>query len=127
MATTSGGQRSVLVVDDDDDTLVSICELLEANGYRALRAHSGPAALQVAATAEPPPRLVLLDWWLPTEPAGVHLVTALRTQLGEKLPIVVISGDPQALDEARRAAVTDYLPKPFVVGDLIDVVDSHCP
>ena len=38
-----------------------------------------------------------------------------------------LPGDPQALHEARHAAVNDYLPKPFVAADLVDVVDTLCP
>lgn len=118
--------RVVLVIDDDEDTLLSIGELLDANGYTTLRAASGSDALTLAAQ-QPPPDLVLLDWCLPHAPAGEPLVQALRQTLGAELPLVVISGDPQALTEARHANVNDYLPKPFVASDLVDVVDALCP
>lgn len=126
MAMAHESDREILVIDDDEDTLASISELLDANGYHAHRALTGDAALQLLAKGCKPV-VVLLDWWLPEAPAGVPLVTALRERLGDKLAIVVISGDPRALAEARRAAVNDYLPKPFVVADLLDVVDNLCP
>lgn len=120
----------VLIIDDDDDTLASVGELLEANGFETRRASSGAAALALLdslAPSERSPSLVLLDWLLPGGPSGGALVEALRRRLGERLPIVIVSGDPQALAEARAAKVSDYLPKPFAAADLVDVVHLHCP
>lgn len=114
------------MIDDDEDTLAAIGDLLEANGYQTRRALTGAEALALAAQ-KPAPELVLIDWCLPNAPAGGPLVDELRKVLGADARMVVISGDPQALHEARHAAVNDYLPKPFVAADLVDVVDTLCP
>ena len=113
----------VLVVDDDDDIADSIGDVLRGGGYDVEQVGDGHAAL--AAVARARPALVLLDWRLPNEPAGSALVRKLRDAVGH-VPVVVLSADPQSLHEARAAAVSDYLPKPFDVNDLLALVDEHC-
>jgi len=113
----------VLVVDDDEDIADSIGDVLRGGGYDVEQVGDGHAAL--AAVARAKPGLVLLDWRLPNEPAGSALVRKLRDAIGH-VPIVVLSADPQSLHEARAASVSDYLPKPFDVNDLLAVVDEHC-
>ncbi len=114
----------VLVVDDDDDIADSIADVLRGGGYDVAQVGDGAAALAAAARAHP--ALVLLDWRLPSEPAGSALVRKLRDTCGFAVPVVVLSADPQSLAEARAAQVSDYLPKPFDVRDLLALVDEHC-
>src|SRR2546423_1494961 len=121
---TSGAKRPiVLVVDDDVDIADSIGDVLRGGGYDVEQVGDGHAALAVATRLRP--ALVLLDWRLPTEPAGSSLVRKLRDAIGH-VPVVVLSADPQSLQEARAAQVSDYLPKPFDVNDLLALVDEHC-
>ena len=118
---STGGQAAVLVIDDDRDIADAIGDVLRAGGYQVEIVDGGAPALARAASA--PPDLVLLDWRLPSEPAGAALVRRLREQCGP-LPIVVLSADPHSLAEARQAQVSDYVPKPFDVADLLHVVDT---
>jgi DNA-binding response OmpR family regulator len=113
----------VLVVDDDVDIADSIGDVLRGGGYDVTQVGDGSAAL--AAVARARPAMVLLDWRLPNEPAGSALVRKLRDACGH-VPVVVLSADPQSLAEAREAHVSDYLPKPFDVRDLLAIVDEHC-
>src|SRR6516225_7093131 len=102
-----GGRRPlVLVVDDDDDIADSIGDVLRGGGYDVHQVGDGHSALQAVSRARP--ALVLLDWRLPNEPAGSALVRKLRDAIGH-VPVVVLSADPQSLQEARAAQVSDYL------------------
>jgi two-component system response regulator MtrA len=118
-----GKRPLVLVVDDDDDIADSIGDVLRGGGYDVEQVGDGHAALAAASRVRP--ALVLLDWRLPNEPAGSALVRKLRDACGP-VPVVVLSADPQSLQEARAAQVSDYLPKPFDVNDLLALVDEHC-
>ena len=119
-----GEKRSlVLVVDDDEDIADSIGDVLRGGGYDVEQVGDGHSALAAASRARP--GLILLDWRLPNEPAGSALVRKLRDACGH-VPVVVLSADPQSLQEARAAQVSDYLPKPFDVNDLLALVDEHC-
>ena len=120
----AASQRRVLVVDDDADIADSISDVLKTGGYQPLAAADGTSALEHAKAGV---ALVLLDWRLPQGPSGAPLVRKLRERHGASLPIVVLSADPLSLTEARAAQVTDYLPKPFEVADLLHLVDQYCP
>jgi two-component system, OmpR family, response regulator len=115
----------VLVVDDDTDIAESISDLLRSGGYRPVVAADGEAALACARKGGV--GLVLLDWRLPAGPSGLALVRKLRELCGASLPVVVLSADPLSLAEARAAEVSDYLPKPFEVADLMHLVGEYCP
>lgn len=110
------------MVDDDPDIADSISDVLRAGGYEPLSAGDGVSALEFTDVA-----LVLLDWRLPQGPSGAPLVRQLRERHGAALPIVVLSADPLSLSEAQKAQVTDYLPKPFEVADLLHLIDQYCP
>jgi len=87
----------------------SIGDVLRGGGYEVEQVGDGNAAL--ASVARTRPAVVLLDWRLPSEPAGSSLVRKLRDACGH-VPVVVLSADPQSLAEAREAHVEDYLPSP---------------
>ncbi len=114
--------KVVLIVDDDRDIAESIADVLRARGRRVAIALDGQAALKVARGERV--ALVLLDWRLPDSLAGAMLVRRLREACGAAVPVVVLSADPTSLAEAREAQVNDYLPKPFEVDDLLDLVEN---
>jgi CheY-like chemotaxis protein len=117
--------RHILVVEDEVEVADTIANLLKFRGYATEIAINGIAALKIAESQ--PIGLVLLDWNLAHHngPCGQTLVQKLRQVCGG-IPVVVVSADPQALGEAMRAEVSDYLPKPFVVSELMRVVDEYC-
>lgn len=123
MSANSASRAPVLVIDDDDDIADSMADVLRSGGYSVEVARGGLEAvglIQRVAVG-----LVLLDWRMPNEPHGANLVRRLREISGNTIPIVVLSADSRALTEARQAEVTDYLPKPFDIEDLLHIVDEH--
>ena len=117
--------RRILVVDDEVEVADTIACLLKFRGYETDVAITGIAALRIAESQ--PIGMVLLDWNLADRngPTGPTLVQRLRQVCGG-IPVVVVSADPQVLGEAVRAEVSDYLPKPFMVSELMRVVDEYC-
>ncbi len=113
----------VLVVDDERDIADSIADVLRAHHYDVKVASNGLDA--VACAQSDRPGLVLLDWRMPSEPSGAELVRQLRSGDAE-IPLVVLSADHKSLAEAMAAEVSDYLPKPFDVGDLLFHVNNLC-
>jgi DNA-binding response OmpR family regulator len=116
--------RRILIVDDELEVADSIAALLKFRGYEADIAMTGRAALKIAEGTDI--GLVLLDWNLgPSDSSGMTLVRQLREVCGG-IPVVVVSADLQVLADAVRADVSDYLPKPFMVSELLRVVDEYC-
>jgi DNA-binding response OmpR family regulator len=116
--------RRILIVDDELEVADTIAALLKFRGYEADVAITGIAALRIAEDSDV--GMVLLDWNLGAEdPTGLQLVRKLREVCGG-IPVVIVSADPQVLAEALRADVSDYLPKPFMVSELLRMVDEYC-
>jgi CheY-like chemotaxis protein len=111
----------ILVVDDHAELAELIAKLLEIRGYETDVAADGVRALQLAEAHRI--GLVILDWRLSDGPSGVGLVERLRERCGP-VPVVIVSADAQSLAEASRAAVSDYLPKPFLAVELLRVIDE---
>jgi DNA-binding response OmpR family regulator len=117
-ATTSLSGR-VLVVDDDAHILSFIRGALEDEGLTVITATDGGQAVALAERFEPD--LVIVDVILPVL-SGHGVTTRLRELRGDGLPVLVITGDGQAVDKARQLRAYGYLRKPFELDDLIDQV-----
>ena len=89
------GER-VLVVDDDQAALESMQGLLASWGLVVQPAANFEQAM--ACIAEHVPELIVCDYRLP-QTTGVHVVEAIRAQLGQAILAVLVSGDtaPEAV------------------------------
>jgi DNA-binding response OmpR family regulator len=105
---------SVLVVDDDPLIADFVCQTLAAEGYAVRSAPDGDAALD--AIVGEPPDLVVSDIMMP-KLDGVALAQRLRER-GITVPVVLISAVYQDVD----IPGVRFLPKPFDLDHLIDVV-----
>lgn len=102
------GMPMILVIDDDETSLGLICLLLEAEGYRVMRAAGGEEAVKSAAElpAGAEPSIVLADLQMPGL-CGQKLAEAMRSLLpGSRL--VAMSATPSAAD-----AYDGFLSKPL--------------
>jgi len=80
---------SVLIADDDPNILRALSFLMQREGHRVRTAVDGEQAL--AAIAETPPDLVLLDLMMPGM-SGFEMVARLRAQPGgASIPIMIVS------------------------------------
>ena len=98
-------QPSILIVDDNALMLLTLTRILEQHDYSVLGASSASSALQLMKSK--PVDLVITDYNLPG--GGSELGPALK-RLRPKLPLVVLSGDPEAAQAAEYADL--LLPKP---------------
>jgi two-component system response regulator AtoC len=107
----------VLVADDDRTIRRNLVLLLRSEGYQALEADDGDAAL--ARIAVDAPDAVLLDLKMPGRD-GLEVLAAMGPALAE-LPVIVVTafGGSSVAIEAMRRGAYDYLTKPF---DLDEVV-----
>jgi CheY-like chemotaxis protein len=105
----------VLVVDDDPDILEAICDILEVEAYRVVKARNGLEALQKVDVERPD--AILLDLMMPVMD-GVAFAHALHERPEGDVPIVVISadGNPQ---RAAAVGARAFLAKPFDIDTLL--------
>ena len=90
--------------------------MLDSNGYRTLKAHSGKEALTMAASHMPD--LILLDLGMPGMD-GIDVLTRLRSWSG--VPVIVVSarGHEREKVEALDLGADDYITKPFGTHELL--------
>lgn len=107
---------SVLVVDDDVRILHMIQHILELEGYRALAASSGEAALNVF--DEETPDLVLLDVMMP-DVDGYAVCQRIREF--SQVPIIMVTAKDNAEEivQGLDVGADDYVTKPFSSKELV--------
>ena len=112
---------TVLVIDDQPDIRLLACTILRTEGIDAEDAADGTTGLE-RLRADDPPRLVLLDLWMPP-PDGIAVLEAIRS---EGLPVKVVMLSAHA-DRATAAAAMDkgadaFVVKPFNNQELVDTL-----
>ena len=117
------GTATVLVVDDQE-IVRSVCEsALTLEGYRVLKAESGPDAIEVCGAKDPPVDAVVLDLSMPRMD-GRQTLARLREE-GHDFPVLMISA--YGIDEALGSDEADnlgFLQKPFRPDDLLSAVGA---
>jgi DNA-binding response OmpR family regulator len=107
----------VLVVEDEKKTASFIRKALQAEGFAVDVCHRGDEALTAAATASFDG--IVLDIMLP-ERDGLSVLRQLREQQN-RTPVLLLSarGAVNERVEGLNAGADDYLPKPFVIAELV--------
>ena len=112
----------ILVVDDERQMRASICQCLEAEGYRVLEATDGVEGLDVIAKEKP--ELVVLDVMMPNL-TGIEVAAEMR-RLGLTIPILMLTTRSEVTQkvEGLDAGADDYLGKPFDRRELVARVQA---
>ena len=107
----------VLVVEDEKKTASFIRKALQAEGFAVDVCHNGDDGLAAARTT--PFDAIVLDIMLPGRD-GLSLLRQLRER-GNATPILLLSarGEVNERVEGLNAGADDYLPKPFVLAELV--------
>ena len=115
--------RKILVVDDDPVIRDMMADILEFEGYTISVARNGSEALQLLRSDEH--YLVLLDIMMPVM-SGKELCAIIEADphLRERHSIILMSAMDN-LEEAASFQVDAILQKPFVVEDVIDILEPY--
>jgi CheY-like chemotaxis protein len=108
----------VLLVEDDDDVREAVADVLVHAGYRVTQTGDGHEALERLRAATEPPRLAVVDMFMPAM-SGVELVTHLRGAY-PGLPVVMLSGAPR--NETAIDGVAATVQKPVTRAALLSVI-----
>lgn len=111
--------QQILVVDDDQSILLTLQDILSAEGFPVRVARDGKEGLQSA--VQDPPALIVLDLWMPTM-SGQEMVKQLRSD-GYTIPVLIMSAINAGDQIARELNAAGFIPKPFDVDRLLDEVD----
>ena len=113
---------SVLVVDDEPQLVWMLRFSLEAAGYRVFSAREGREALE--GIREHQPDLMLLDIMMPVMDGWAVLQHLQEVPARERPKVVVLSARTGLRDRAKATELgaDAFVPKPFNVDDLLDVL-----
>jgi len=113
---------SILVVDDEPNIVLSLEFLLKQAGFRVRTVSNGEAAL--AAIAQEPPDLVLLDVMIPGRD-GYAVCQEIRSNPARRdMRIIMLTakgGDIQR-EKGLSLGADEYLTKPFSTRELVELV-----
>lgn len=115
--------RFILLVEDDNRLRSIITQNLKARGYLVLQAATVDEARERLSIT---PGLVILDLHLPDQ-NGWEVARWLHTH-GLNVPVVVMSGYTRPSNrDWQEFHPTAFLPKPFRIDQLLNVVQEHTP
>ena len=107
----------MLVVDDDETLCRTVVDALDSIGIQAEWTMSGEKALNLVISHHEKRddyQIILLDWKLPGMD-GIQLAREIRRNLGEDIPIILISAYDwsEFESEAREAGISGFIGKPL--------------
>jgi CheY-like chemotaxis protein len=118
----NGALHTILVVEDDDDIRESVCEILEAEGYRTLQASNGLDALNVLRQEQTPPCLILLDLMMPVMDGWQFCECLTRDRTLPPIPLLVMTAHG---GDTKMGAIRQ-LRKPLHPDQLLSAVEETC-
>ncbi len=115
--TGSPARNTILVADDDRNTVVSLREGLEGDGYEVLTAANGTEGLELVRSDSPD--LIVTDLMMPGMDGMVFLKAVKK--INPYLPVIVITGhgSVETAVEALKEGAYDYLSKPVRMKEVL--------
>lgn len=115
----------VLYVEDNEVNQALVARVMRARQNQVLFREEGEGALEILA-ADPDIELILLDIELAGSMSGLDVIRTLRAR-NDKRPVVAITAYAMMGDRERilEAGCDQYLPKPIVIPDLLNVLDHY--
>ncbi len=104
--------HTVLVIDDDVTIVNAMASMLELHGINVAKATSGVDALkQVILGLQP--TVIITDYRMP-QLNGVETLQAIRNELGNDIPVIIMTGDTSA-EPIKETAINnvDVITKPI--------------
>ena len=111
----------MLIVEDDVDTRSFMRDALTDEGATVHAYADARSALELA--LKKPVDLAIVDWGLPRID-GEGAAAALRSLIGDKLPVILVTAQPRPGAKAESMNASAYLAKPFSLDRFLDVIDA---
>ena len=117
-------RQRVLIVEDDQNFSALLSQMLMGAGYDVEVRDSAFGVATLVRREHP--AAVLLDIGLPYRPGSALLEELMSDRETANVPVIVMSGFPEALSEERQAMATAILAKPFRRAQLLNALRSAC-
>lgn len=117
--------KEILIVEDNEDNSLLAQKILNYYGFKTITAPHGHAALQYCETHQPD--LILMDLSLP-DIDGMEVTRLLRKKNQyQQVPIIALTAHTMhgIQETTQEAGLNDFLAKPFLPNDLINIVRKY--
>src|SRR6185369_14542531 len=111
MAKPSPALPAVLVIEDDQDVAMTINDVVEERGYRAICVPNGKAALSVLEREHP--ALMLVDMFMPVMNGAEFLKVVKQTPKLASIPRVIMTAANDPMIGIREDVTVLYKPVDF--------------
>jgi CheY-like chemotaxis protein len=118
--------HSVLIVDDDPDLRDALQMLLTVHGNDVFCAFDGQEALDMLHRGLRP-CLILLDLMMPRMPGADFRHAQQHDSQLRDIPVALLSASAHGRREAKALEISDFIPKPPDLDQVLHVVEHHCP
>jgi two-component system alkaline phosphatase synthesis response regulator PhoP len=128
-------KKKILMIDDDKDFVLSTKTFLEGRGYQVDTAHNGTDGWEKIQKGQAD--LIVLDIMMDTDTEGFNLAYKMKEmEATRRIPIVIVSGFPQHLDEkfekfefilGREWPAVAQMEKPIELKELAKIIDRFVP
>ncbi|MGZ3695498.1 MAG: response regulator [Bdellovibrionota bacterium] len=115
---------SILVVDDEEQIQSLLQTILKLKKYEVTPARTGGEALEILAKKNDI-KLILLDLRLP-DCDGIELTKRIKNEIPKRIPIILISGNPDLQYMELPEEVVGTIGKPFHFVELLGLIESSC-
>jgi two-component system chemotaxis response regulator CheY len=117
-------QGTILIVEDDRDIREIVATALHEEGYAALTAPNGEAALRVLREAPEVVDLILLDLMMPVMDGWEFRAHQREDERLRHIPVLILSAGGQVEKKAQNLGAVGWLKKPVQLGDLLGAVKA---
>lgn len=109
----------ILIIEDDPETLSALNIVLGSVGFDVDVLLKGDSILRNQFVT---PDVFLIDKWVP-EVDGLDICRYLKSKANYRdIPVIILSASPEMREKALEAGADDFLEKPFLVQDLVDLI-----
>ncbi len=121
--------QTALVIEDNENNMELITFILEAYGYRTLRAMTGRTGIDMALSDQPD--FVLLDIQLPDMDGSEALKAIRAAEAGRNLPVIAVTSYAMSGDRERllAAGCNGYIEKPIdpllIINQVQGILSQH--
>lgn len=118
----------VLVVDDDANACISVSKMIRDFGMRGEWCTSGKEAVirtEEACQIGDVFKLFVIGWMMP-DMNGVEITRRIRKVAGDEAPVIILTANDRSdlEDEAKKAGVTAFMPKPLFPSELRNAISG---
>jgi CheY-like chemotaxis protein len=114
----------LLLVDDDPVLRKALQEIFEFSQYAVVTAGNGKQGLEMLRSMFQPPDLIISDMVMPDMDGFQFMQAVQAEEAWHAIPFIFLSGRPKSTLDAKELRQVRYVPKPFLVEDLLSEVSS---